>query len=102
VSDFVLVKIECSDHELLSEIRSTFKSEAEFLEVKHFDGGLAEYVQVLLPLVTATAELLSVYFARERGPEASKRVVVTSAGDLTIEGYSREDVERIVEELRRE
>jgi hypothetical protein len=50
--------------------------------------------------VPAVAPLLVAYFTRTREPQAPKRVIVTSTGDTNIEGFSRDNVEKLVDKAR--
>jgi hypothetical protein len=97
---FIIVQFDKRDEELTAAIQGVFGHQAEFVEAKKFDAGLGEYVQALLPVVPAVAPLLIEFFTRVREPRARKRVIVTSDGDMTIEGFSRADVEKLIDKAR--
>ncbi|MFF5293013.1 hypothetical protein [Paractinoplanes globisporus] len=102
MSEVIIVQFEKHDEELTAAIREAFGEQAEFIEAKRFDAGFGEYVQALLPVVPAVAPLLVAYFTRIREPKAPKRVIVTSTGDMTIEGFNRADVEKLIDKTREE
>src|SRR5215208_5781514 len=93
MSDVIMVEFQKDDAEVATAIREAFAADAEFIEVKNFAGGVAETVQALLPIAPALAQVLMSYFAR---PTRQRRVVIARDGDMSIEGYSREDVERLI------
>jgi hypothetical protein len=97
MSDVIMVQFDKGDEDVAAAIREAFATQVEFIEVKNFDGGVAEYVQALLPVVPAVAQVLMSYFTRPGHP---RRVIVTSEGDMSIEGLSREDVERLIDKAR--
>jgi hypothetical protein len=97
MSDVIMVQFDKGDEDVATAIREAFEPDVEFIEVKNFDGGVAECVQALLPVVPPVAQVLVSYFTRAGHP---RRVVITSGGDMSIEGFSREDVERLIDKTR--
>jgi hypothetical protein len=102
MSDYLIVQFDKDDQELRTAIRDAFDDSAEFIESKNFDAGLSDYVQAIIPLVPAATQILVSYFSNPRAPKQSKRLVVTRHGEMTIEGYDRKDVERLVNKVREE
>jgi hypothetical protein len=96
----VIVEFDHNDVELRQALVGAFGNQVDIVDSKGFDGGTAKIVQAILPTVSALTPLLVAYFARPQSPADTKRVVVTDKGELTLEGYSTDDVERLVERVR--
>jgi hypothetical protein len=96
----MIVEFDANDVELREALIAAFGDQVDLVETKGFDGGTANVVQAILPMVSALTPLLVAYFARPKTPPATKRVVVTETGGLTLEGYSAEEVEGLVKRVR--
>jgi hypothetical protein len=98
--DSIILEFEESDVELRDALALAFGDRLTMVETKSFDGGTANAIQAILPVVSALTPLLVAYFARPKSPPLTRRVVVTDNGGVTLEGYTTEEVERLLERVR--
>jgi hypothetical protein len=102
MADTLIVQFGANDKAVAEAIKAAFGTGAEFVDVKNFDAGVGDYIQAIVPAIPAAAQILVAYFTRPRTPKLPGRVVVTKDGDISIEGFSREDVERLIDKVREE
>ena len=95
--DTIIVEFDKNDVELRDALRNAFGEQFSMVESKGFDSGAVNVVQAILPVVSALTPILVAYFARPKTPPQTQRIVVTRTGGMTLEGYTAEDVERLVE-----
>jgi hypothetical protein len=88
----LIIQFEKSDAELQEAITTTFGESAEPVEVRGFDGGFLDIVQVAIPVATATLPFLMKYFTAREETKRSRSVVVGPKGDAIIRGYSEAEV----------
>ena len=98
--DTIIVEFSQHDHEIYAALTEVFGSDVEFLEVRNFDSGTVDIVQAILPVIPALIPVLVDYFSRPKSPRPTKRAVVTATGSISLEGFSIEEVERIVDKIR--
>jgi hypothetical protein len=98
--DSIILEFEEIDVELREALVLAFGDRLTLVEAKSFDGGTANVIQAILPVVSALTPLLVAYLARPKSPPPARRVVVTDSGEVTLEGYSTDEVERLLERVR--
>jgi len=98
--DTMILEFEKNDIELRDALALAFGDRLTLVETKSFDGGTANVIQAILPVVAALTPILVAYFAHPKSPRPTRRVVVTDKGGVTIEGYTTEEVERLLERAR--
>jgi hypothetical protein len=98
--DTIILEFDKNDVELREALAHAFGDRLTVVETKSFDAGTANVVQAILPVVSALTPLLVAYFARPKSPPPTRRVVVTDSGGVTLEGYTTEEVERLLERVR--
>ncbi len=96
----IILEFGKDDFELRDAFTNVFGDQLSLVETKSFDGGTADVVQAIVPIVSALTPLLVAYFARPKSPPTTKRVVITGNGGVTLEGYSTKDVEHLLERVR--
>ena len=96
----IILEFDRDDLELREALTNAFGDQLSLVETKSFDGGMADVVQAIVPLVSALTPLLVAYFARPTSPTSTKRVVITDNGGVTLEGYGTKEVEHLLERVR--
>lgn len=112
----IVIEFGQTDDELKSALEEYFPNNHEVYEHKGLDGGLEFFVAIITTLDFSMhcIEFFTTYFARKKNGETTKggnnekdthnnkiqRVIVTPKGKISIEGYSGEDVKKILEGLK--
>lgn len=98
--NMIIIEFDQNDLELREALAQAFGDQMGIVETKNFDSGAANIVQVLVPVVSTLTPLLVAYFARPRSAPLTRRVVITNKGGVTLEGYTAEEVDRLIERVR--
>jgi hypothetical protein len=98
--DSIILEFDKSDVELRDALAHAFGDPLTMIETKNFDGGAADVVHVIVPIISALTPLLVAYLTRPKPPALTRRVVVTNTGSVNLEGYTTEEVKRLLEQVR--
>ena len=95
----LIIQLSPSDHELKKAIIDEFGENVEYVKVKSLDG-LEEILQAIIPYVPVALNFLVNYFTKKQSNDDEKRVVITKDGEISLIGYTKEEVEEVLNNLK--
>ena len=102
--EYLMIKCNKADSSFIEETKTVFPN-TEIIEEVGFSG--EEWIMLAISLAGLSiqiADFLLTHLAKPKNEESSnesnKRVIITSDGEISIIGYSRDDVVKILEELK--
>ncbi len=103
----LMIKCKMSDSQFVEETKKEFPK-AEIIKEKHFGG--EEWIVVAIPLIGLTFQIADFVFThlvkpKEVGDETDrqdKRVIIMPNGEISVNGYSMEDVIKLLKEMEEE
>lgn len=102
---YLMIKCNKSDKSFIDDIEKSFPN-IERIEEEGFTS--EEWITFSIPIASLTVQIVDFVLNHltnnknaEQATDNEKRVIITPDGEISLIGYSRKDVVRILEELKR-